>query len=1074
MEEVRERIREQHNLQHRFKPYTLLLYLTIIVILQVSVSFSTTSVQEIYLGETSAIYPTVSVIFSEPVKINSISFHSSTATLPISYQGSNCAQQNSEYCTNYSFTSYLPLMKGQYTISLNVTDLYNNGLLANLHFNETNGTELSISLVSPPPVGFSSVVPFNFSVKQPLRVGNKCKYAFVYEFFEELSPPTGSETNFSDIYTLMHNFSYLEDNLIFSQNFTSCENVDQNCFDDGDYTNVIFVLCNYTFMTGHPWIWNYFSAGYDSTPPQIDAHPIPQTVLDFSNPISTIHISTNEPITCNAICISGPSCENIGIHPFTPYSSNNYSDYLLPTQYVDIDFRQAVSGQYKFNVTCVNPAQLLSIKTVNITYYPSFELRFNITKPSSLESELPITIEAKMESPEGGEVNCQYGFDDSIPDRNMETHPGQEFYLFNDSVYSLSEGTHTVTVNCTYTLAQYSTYRYKSKQFTLDITPPQVSILNVSDPTCSLNSMWFRVNSSDETSGVSHIHYEIIAPDGTVIDTGDSSIIQGVIYVDGLPLEDGKTYSIRAIAVDYAEHNSSPSEMTFDAISPGNTICDFEPPQTSYTEWQCGDAKCVNITCQDDSSGCTDRFFYSLHTNFSEECNFAYARDYDNLPISIYETSKLCWMVEDQAGNNISDIAYITVPPPQPQAHCSNGILDEDEEGIDCGGSCPPCTSTTGCESDEDCASGYQCMNGTCEEITQPTNDTDYDGIPDTWEQTYCGGDCDPYEDLDGDGISNIDEYNYGTDPTEKDTDGDGVDDGTEILQGTDPLDPESVMKGNKFNLLLIIIPILLLILIGGGTYYYLTNKKIKKEKPRILYEMKPKRTEIKINLEEIKKKNPELAKKIEKRKKLKEILMRISKQRKRKEREELLKAFEESTIAKEPTSTKIKTEQQQAKETTKKVREQYKEQKKQISKREEETKKEEKKKEEKQKTQKGKLSYVPIEKLSESQTIKKGEEDIVEKLRKLTGLEKEKVEEKINVISEKPTPKEKSDEILDIFSTSFDPKIFEALLRELLSSGRLSSREVFFTIMEMKRRGLITSQEATTLLKSLGVIESQ
>jgi hypothetical protein len=45
-----------------------------------------------------------------------------------------------------------------------------------------------------------------------------------------------------------------------------------------------------------------------------------------------------------------------------------------------------------------------------------------------------------------------------------------------------------------------------------------------------------------------------------------------------------------------------------------------------------------------------------------------------------------------------------------------------------------------------------------------------------------------PSEDSDGDGITNTDELNRGTDPLNADTDGDRVDDGDEIANGTDPL----------------------------------------------------------------------------------------------------------------------------------------------------------------------------------------------------------------------------------------------------------------------------------------------
>ena len=68
--------------------------------------------------------------------------------------------------------------------------------------------------------------------------------------------------------------------------------------------------------------------------------------------------------------------------------------------------------------------------------------------------------------------------------------------------------------------------------------------------------------------------------------------------------------------------------------------------------------------------------------------------------------------------------------------------------------------------------------------------DDDDDGMPDVWEDQYLeynGGPGlsplvdDANDDLDGDGVSNIDEYNAGTDPQNSDTDSDGMLDGWEL-----------------------------------------------------------------------------------------------------------------------------------------------------------------------------------------------------------------------------------------------------------------------------------------------------
>jgi hypothetical protein len=54
-------------------------------------------------------------------------------------------------------------------------------------------------------------------------------------------------------------------------------------------------------------------------------------------------------------------------------------------------------------------------------------------------------------------------------------------------------------------------------------------------------------------------------------------------------------------------------------------------------------------------------------------------------------------------------------------------------------------------------------------------------------------GGCDSATDTDGDGISDCDELDLGTDPELADTDDDGFDDGTEIDCDSDPNDPEEV-----------------------------------------------------------------------------------------------------------------------------------------------------------------------------------------------------------------------------------------------------------------------------------------
>jgi parallel beta-helix repeat protein len=68
--------------------------------------------------------------------------------------------------------------------------------------------------------------------------------------------------------------------------------------------------------------------------------------------------------------------------------------------------------------------------------------------------------------------------------------------------------------------------------------------------------------------------------------------------------------------------------------------------------------------------------------------------------------------------------------------------------------------------------------------------DFDGDGLPMIWEiQNGLNGTIDDSnEDPDGDDLTNLEEFQNGTDPNDDDTDGDGYSDGEEVEEGTDPL----------------------------------------------------------------------------------------------------------------------------------------------------------------------------------------------------------------------------------------------------------------------------------------------
>ncbi len=73
--------------------------------------------------------------------------------------------------------------------------------------------------------------------------------------------------------------------------------------------------------------------------------------------------------------------------------------------------------------------------------------------------------------------------------------------------------------------------------------------------------------------------------------------------------------------------------------------------------------------------------------------------------------------------------------------------------------------------------------------------DSDNDGMDDDWELLYGLNPADPGDaatSADSDSLTNLEEYQYGTNPLSSDTDGDSLGDTAEIGLGTDPTDPDS------------------------------------------------------------------------------------------------------------------------------------------------------------------------------------------------------------------------------------------------------------------------------------------
>ncbi|RME31561.1 hypothetical protein D6789_02305, partial [Candidatus Woesearchaeota archaeon] len=95
----------------------------------------------------------------------------------------------------------------------------------------------------------------------------------------------------------------------------------------------------------------------------------------------------------------------------------------------------------------------------------------------------------------------------------------------------------------------------------------------------------------------------------------------------------------------------------------------------------------------------------------------------DNTTGAVIATQQVPQQVQDKAAgqemagqDEVQEPATDKLTPPKPS--CDDGLLNQDETDVDCGGSCPACDDGEACIVDTDCVS-KDCLGGTCQAAPQ-------------------------------------------------------------------------------------------------------------------------------------------------------------------------------------------------------------------------------------------------------------------------------------------------------------------------------------------------------------------
>lgn len=686
--------------------------------------------------------------------------------------------------------------------------------------------ELSIRIVEP-IVGVSPVIPFDFIIRTDRWA--ICRYSFLDQSYDNMVSTFSSNDN------LLHK----------KTDFTSTGKVYVRCKDEyGKITAKSFIL------------------SIDPTPPEIvykHADDVNQLPIE-----TTLIVRTNEETVCKYY-FGNSQIDYVNMKPFPGYNETNENSYKIEHQQslgIDDLIDRWVNRGY---LRCKNKAGLLSVMDyIDINVDTSVAPAIIINSPARYISDATPLFDVTTNK----DSICEVANNSDM--NNAESMYGVGRYHSKELINTLQAGTYIYYVQCIFAIEGA---RKTSVTFSVDNTPPSILYVNMlsplenrTDKTYKDDELCAEWKAEDNESSISLYAYYVYWDRTTddLIEDGTTTSNEECVGVD---LNNTQKYYFTVSAKNNAElwsPNVSSSSIEVDtSLAPAG--CSNGRKDGDETDVDCGGSckGCVNgKNCLEDSD-CDNRY-----CNASNKC--AMPRCDDDVKNGAEtdvdcggnckkcDVDKFCNKNTDCKSNNC-DVS--TGKCAAVLNKCENNQLDVGETDVDCGGVCPACGIGENCDLDSDCVSTAECKDGVCtarqldsdgdgvnddkdncKDIPNADqadvdsdgigdvcdNDSDNDGLPDSFEQQYfdCVTCANPNDDPDKDGLTNLDEYKYNTNPTKNDTDGDGYSDGKEIEKGTDPLDKSSHPKGGFLKYLFIVLGLSVLGVVGYFGYKVLKEKK--------------------------------------------------------------------------------------------------------------------------------------------------------------------------------------------------------------------------------------------------------
>ncbi len=576
-----------------------------------------------------------------------------------------------------------------------------------------------------PMFGISKVDTFNFVV----RVSNisECRYS------------TNPNYNFSEIFST--------DNYFTRDGFN--HTIEDFHYGYPQDEKKVYVLCkvldNGYINNGYP---KELTIGVDKTPPSIiSAYADPNPVIE--NLEVTLHAETDD----KTVCFFGePPTQEEEISNF--FSQVNLSDFTQDNQYHITNLQD--NTNYTYAVFCENRAgDKTAPETITFAVNRSLPNKIVEMSPAGhiATEEVDVIIKTNRDAV------CYYG------ENFLNTFQGEHTKTHLRQLEIKEQGPYNILIQCVFDQGKPDV-KEEEISFVVDLSKPSTPTISAPDYWCNTTNISASFSSTDNI-GLKGYHYVFEDENETIVE----GFTEKTAILGGLNLSVGVEYYWSVYATDLAGNNGTTKKSSSTEILPSTAeYCQTNnPPTINYTEAASASEVKISLICKDDDGPCKNvqYFIIDSDTNSScQQCGVCGYRTY-YVPLSIKEDSTICYRATDSGNKSVSGSFEIEVDL------CLN-----EEDGC--------------CLGEEDSVCDPDCTESEDVDCLPKNMDADDDGMSDAFETEYgfnLNDPTDAEEDADDDGLTNLEEYNYETNPLLEDSDDDGYTDYEEINENSDPND---------------------------------------------------------------------------------------------------------------------------------------------------------------------------------------------------------------------------------------------------------------------------------------------